>query len=247
MELNIHYIPQEADVWAVTRAVASILHSEDFAPVVPGRLTNFRVKLNENAASTVRNNGTGVLTLPTDGIAHKFLTFVYQDPIKISGKVIRFRKGKPAPEYIALTLRKTPYINPDIEEERLKKVSKLGRKFRIDCVQFGIFYTPTYPRAGQKQRSSRAFSVEWERNYSQESFGSLIFEYDHKLIRIIVRIVALLFLQVVRIMLTMIKLGNELTEREGHSIAINFASIQKVGIGYDGKPCKCILPVHVPI
>lgn len=237
MELNIYYIPHEADVWTITRAVASVLHSEDFAPVVPGRLTNFRVKLNENAASTVRNNGTGVLTLPTDDIARKFMSFVYQDPLKIDGKTIRFKKGKPAPEHVALTLRKTPYINPDIEEERLKKVSKLAKKFRIDAVQFGIFYQATYPNGGNKQRSSRAFSIEWERKYSQESFGTLTFEYDHKLIRILVRIFTPFF-EVYGVWLTLIQLGNELTEREGHSIAVNFASVQKVGIGYDGKPCK---------
>lgn len=34
-----------------------------------------------------------------------------------------------------------------------------------------------------------------------------------------------------------------MTEAEGRSVVINFSSIQKVGVGYDGKPCKHIFPM----
>ncbi len=43
MDLDIKSIPNEVNNWEVTRAIARILHSEEFAPIDPeGRLLNFR-------------------------------------------------------------------------------------------------------------------------------------------------------------------------------------------------------------
>ncbi|KAF8969863.1 RNA dependent RNA polymerase-domain-containing protein [Flammula alnicola] len=229
MDVAVKFIPTEADNWKVTRAIAAVLHSEDFAPVeVEGRLLNFRVKLNDNPAGGIRNDGTGILTLPTEEIGHKFLSYVSRDPIKIDKRKLKFYKQKRPPQPgLAETLKKTPYINPDIEEARELKLWKLDAKFRVDAVQFGIFYQPKYPSSAKDPLSPRAFSVEWERQYIKDSIAWLRFDYDHKLIRV--------------------KLGSELTEQGGYSIVINFASLQKVGVGYDGKPYICFDTLTPPI
>lgn len=188
MDLNIKHIPNEVNNWEVTRAIAAVLHSESFAPVnEDGRLLNFRVKLNDNLAGGVRNDGTGILTLPTEQIAHKFLSFVFNEPVKIKSRKLKFYKqNKPPSPGVVETLRKTPYINPDIEEERHNKLRALEPKFRVDTVQFGIFYQPRYPSTDKDRLSPRAFSIEWERDYIRESIAWLRFDYDHKLIRITV-------------------------------------------------------------
>jgi len=189
MDLFIKYVPHEVNEWAVTRAIAAVLHSEDFAPIVEGRLINFRVKLNPNPAGGVRNDGTGLLTLPTESVGAKFLAYIFKDPIKVDRKKLLFKKvNKPPPEFLALTLRKTPYVNPDIEEARYEKVSSLDTQLRVTAVQFGLFYQPKYPPTEKGPLSPRAFSVEWESKYDTDSRGrgQLSFDYDHKLIRITV-------------------------------------------------------------
>ncbi|KDR73538.1 hypothetical protein GALMADRAFT_251265 [Galerina marginata CBS 339.88] len=231
MDVQIKYIPYDASQWDVTRAIAVILHSDDFAPVVEGRLINFAVRLEYIDKSSIRNNGKGLLTLPTEPTGIKFLAYVSDpnsDGVRINGKKLKFiRQTRPPPQGLVLTLRKTPYLNPDFQEERQAKVRIFDETvLRVDTVQFGIFYQPSYPQGGKGQIPPRAFSVEWERDYIN-SYGCLKFEYDHKLIRL--------------------TLGNELTESDGCSIAINFASIQKIGVGYDGKPYICFDTLTPPV
>jgi RNA-dependent RNA polymerase len=81
-----------------------------------------------------------------------------------------------------MTLEKTLYVNPDIEEERAEKILGLQHPLRVDEIQFGVFYRPAYPT--YPKMVSRAFSIEWEHSYTQKSLGWLRFEYDHKLIRV---------------------------------------------------------------
>jgi len=183
MNIGIKYVPNEANDWAVTRAIARVIHSEDFAPVVEGRLINLCVKLNESTAGGVRNDGTGVLTLPQERLGLKFLKYIADEPIKIDGRKLKFYKTKPPRQYLVETLAKTPYVDPDIEEEHQKKTRALETKLRVDAVQFGIYYREQYPPEGKKTIYPRFFSIEWEHEYVQ-SHASLSFEYDRKLIRI---------------------------------------------------------------
>ncbi|KAF8912009.1 RdRP-domain-containing protein [Gymnopilus junonius] len=231
MNISIVRIPEDANEWTITRKLASVLHSEDFAPVVAGRVLNFSVKLEySDPENCIRHTGKGVLTLPTEAIGNKFLDYVHgPGKIKMGKRKLDFRRSnRPPPKGQTLTLKKTPYVNPDIEEERLLKVRQLDDSIlRIDSIQFGIFYQTNHTMQGGGRPSPRAFSVEWERNYVENDFGSLKFEYDHKLIRI--------------------TLGNELREAEGCSIAINFASIRKIGLGYDGKPYICFDTLTPPV
>ena len=189
MNLNIQYLPRDVNRWDVTRALAPILHSDEFAPRQrdPNKVdrpVNFKVELKESKAGGVGNDGTGVLTLPTESLGKKFLLWIKEKPLKIQGKKIKFWSGGHAFHGIAVTLDKTPYINPDIEEEHQNKLQDLQDRFRVDLVQFGVFYRPKYPSTPSEPLSSRAFSVEWEGKYTTQGIAWLSFEYDYKHIRI---------------------------------------------------------------
>ncbi|KAF8151715.1 RNA dependent RNA polymerase-domain-containing protein [Crassisporium funariophilum] len=219
MNLGIKYLPYEVNEWTVTRKIAEVLHSEDFAPKTE-RPINFRVELGSDQASGVRNDGTGTLTVPTEKIAHKFLDYVNNDPIKIEKKKIKFfKRGQPSP-WLAATLQKTPYVNPDKEEERQEKLAKLDSTLRVAIVQFGVFHRPKYPTRSEEALSPRDFSIEWERDYVKDSCAWITVDYDHKLIRM--------------------TLGDELTEKDGYDVCINFSSLKVIGAGYDfGEPYIC--------
>ena len=189
MNIGFKHAPNEYTQWDMTREFAKILHSESFAPRgIDERLINFQVKLNKNPAGGVRSDGTGTLTVPSEKIGNKLLEHLRHDPLKIDNwkrKLKFFREAAP-PKGLALTLEKTPYVNPDLEEEREKKLRALEARLRVDIVQFGTFYRPEYPSKDDERLEPRAFSIEWEGNYVKHSIGWLTFEYDHKLIRITV-------------------------------------------------------------
>ena len=187
MNIGFKYAPYEYTNWDLTRLFSKILHSKDFAPRTEDeRPMNFEVTVNPSRAGGVCSNGTGVLTVPVEKIGHKLLEYLHINPIKIDKRKLKFfREGSP-PKGKALTLERTPYVDPDIEEEREKKLRALEARLRVDIVQFGIFYRPRYPSKDDEPLHPRAFSVEWEGNYVKHSIGWLTFEYDHKLIRITV-------------------------------------------------------------
>lgn len=145
MELQINYIPRGVNSWTMTRAIADVLHSEDFPKSSEhdsDRLLNFRVELRPSPIGGVRNSGSGVLSLPYVGVARMFLNWTKESPIKIEGQKIRFRSSQSKPSSgLLATLRKTPYINPDIEEEREEKLAELQNPLRVDAVQFGTLAT----------------------------------------------------------------------------------------------------------
>jgi RNA-dependent RNA polymerase len=187
MNIGFKFAPNDRNEWNMTRIFAGILHSDNFAPRNEDeRLTNFQVKLNINTAGGVRSDGTGTLTVPTEKIGNKLLEYLRHNPLKIDKKKLKFfREGGPSKGF-ALRLEKTPYVNPDLEEEREEKLLALEGRLRVDFVQFGIFYRPKYPSKDDEPLRPRAFSIEWEGNYVKHSSGWLTFEYDHKLIRITV-------------------------------------------------------------
>jgi RNA-dependent RNA polymerase len=190
MDFKIRYLHDELSEWDVTRAIACIVHSDEFTPRrqdpnAVDRPINFRVKLNPSKAGGVRNDGSGTLTLPTSDIGNKFHRWIQDSPLKMKGKKLKFfRLGLPKERGLAVTLDKTPFVNPDLEEEHQKKLWDLQDSFRVDTVQFGFFYRPKYPSNNSEPLSPRAFSIEWEHNCATESIGWLSFEYEHKLIRL---------------------------------------------------------------
>jgi RNA-dependent RNA polymerase len=187
MNIGFKYAPNECSKWDLTRKISNILHSENFAPRTEGeRLINFRVKLNPNPAGGVRSDGTGTLIVSSEKLGNKLLEHLYNDPLKIDKKKVKFfREGVP-PKGLALELEKTPYVNPDVEEARERKLRALEARLRVDIVQFGTFYRPNFPSKDGEPLHPRAFSIEWEGNYVKNSIGWLTFEYDYKLIRITV-------------------------------------------------------------
>ena len=187
MNIGFKFAPTECSKWDLTRSFANILHSEDFAPRAEDeRLLNFQVQLNLNPAGGVRSDGTGTLTIPSEKLGNKFLDYVYNTPLKIDKRKLKFFRKEDPEKWLALTLEKTPYVSPDLEEERDRKLRALDSRLRVDIVQFGIFYRPNYPSKDGEPLQPRAFSIEWEGNYVKNSIGWLAFEYDHKLIRITV-------------------------------------------------------------
>ncbi|KAF9465122.1 RNA dependent RNA polymerase-domain-containing protein [Collybia nuda] len=225
MDIAIIYLPRGVNQWTVTRSIASVLHSNEFAPRRPeegvvDRPINFRFELNPTRA------GAGTLTLPTAEIGNKFLKWVENTPIRIEGKKVKFFFCGTPPTKISRTLDKTPYINPDLEEKHNKKLQALqdiGRLW-VDAVQFGIFYQPKYPSSIREPLRPRAFSIEWEGNYESQW---LTFDYDRQRIQI--------------------TLSNERTEKTEYRVLITFSSIQKIGVGYEGKPYICFDILSPPI
>jgi RNA-dependent RNA polymerase len=241
MNIDIRQVPPEANQWTVTRKIAEVLHSEDLMSMRASpdeRPTNFQVKLNDSSLGGVRNNTTGTLTLPSSKHAHQFMRHIRKNPIRIDGRILKFYLSKePPPRGLAMTLEKTPYINPDIEEERQQKMQLLQDQIRVDEVQFGVFYR-TYPKVPSptKRVPPRAFSIECKLNYERASQGWLRVEYDSKLIRIEVLLSNFDFDR--PFSHTCAKLGDRMTEQVGMSIAISFSSISELFVGYDGKPCQ---------
>ncbi|KAF8910584.1 RNA dependent RNA polymerase-domain-containing protein [Gymnopilus junonius] len=238
MNVSIYNVHHETDKWTVIRKIAGILHSDDFAPVIDGgRPVNFAVELFSSDPGSLRINGRGTLTLPDEAIGKKFLAYVNGlkgkeavEKLTIGNRKLRFGSSN-AQLRKDLTFRvsRTPYIDPDIEEEYLSKVAQLKDdvkfKLRVDTVQFGIFYRQKYP-------GPRAFSVEWHHKYGGDSneYADLKFKYDHKLIRV--------------------KLGSGLKDHElkGRFILISFSSIRKIALGYDyGKPYICFDTITPPV
>ena len=190
MDIGFKFAPNECSQWDLTRIFAQILHSKDFAPRSEGeRLINFKVKLKKHPAGGVRSDGTGTLTVPSEKIGNKLLEHLRHNPLKINKRKLRFfREGAP-PKGLALTLEKTRYVKPDFEEERERKLRASEARLRVDIVQFGTFYRPTYPDPSKHdEHLPLAFSIEWDSGdkYVKHSTGWLTFEYNLKLIRITV-------------------------------------------------------------
>ncbi|KAJ3544084.1 hypothetical protein NMY22_g2913 [Coprinellus aureogranulatus] len=180
MNIEIRYIPDDANEWTVTRAIATVVHGDDFAVSEEEKRVNFKVELNPNEAAGVGHNHTGILTVPSVTLGRKFLGHVRGNPIKVLGKKLHFRHGgKPPRRHVVATLDKTPFVDPDIEEKHVQTVWALDRSLRLEKVQFGAFFRKSYP-------GGRSFSVEWEKSYAPVGFASLKFEYDHKLLRLTV-------------------------------------------------------------
>lgn len=132
--------------------------------------------------------------------------------IVVGRKKLRFYPSASTPQRgLATTLDKTPYVDPDIEEQRQYKIRALSEYICIIKVQIGLFFR-------QALRPNRAFSVERELGLDN-SLGYLFWEYEHKLLRV--------------------RLGNNMTEEKGANIVIKFSNIRKWAVDYDfGNPCK---------
>jgi RNA-dependent RNA polymerase len=87
-----------------------------------------------------------------------------------------FHAGRP-PKKATETLLKVPFVDPDVEQDRERKIIELNDNIRIQMVQIGVLYKVAHS-------ASRAFSVEWEHDCIKKDVAWLWMHYDHKVIRI---------------------------------------------------------------
>ncbi len=97
---------------------------------------------------------------------------------------LRRSKEKP-PHWLVRTLNKTPYLEPEVQAEREEKLWRIGQiRILLDAIQFGVFFRrPEDPRT-----ANRSFSNEYEIRGSDTFAGELLYDYDHKLLRVEVRL-----------------------------------------------------------
>lgn len=194
MEIGIARIPHEASRWDIVRAIAGVIHSDEFRPQGT-RKENFDLELSKSNVNEIRNGGMGFLILPSELLGIKFLRYTEENDIRIADpatgrkKRLKFfrtdRTRQPSKATIE-KLAKTPFVDPDNEEAHQRKLAELAHQFRIDSVQFGVFYRDRYPTNNQERLEPRSFSVEFKQDLVDDNVGWLKFEYDHKLIQITV-------------------------------------------------------------
>ena len=81
-------------------------------------------------------------------------------------------------------MEKTLYLNPEIEEELEAKLEKLNVGIHVDKLQIGVYFR----RPGDDATKHRLFSVEHVIAPKTRSAGILQFEYERKLLRLVVSI-----------------------------------------------------------
>ncbi|KAF7775922.1 hypothetical protein Agabi119p4_4315 [Agaricus bisporus var. burnettii] len=230
MEIGIARIPHRAGRWDVVRAIAEVLHSGEFG----NRKENFDLDLSKSTVTEYRNGGTGFLTLPSHELGVKFLRYTdefnirIEDPDNHRKRKLKFYKSHSQLSKATIEkLAKMPFVDPDKEEKHQETLAKLTHRFRVDSVQFGVFYRERYPMVPTEPLQPRSFSIEYKRDLLGDNSGWLDFKYDHKLMQI--------------------EITNSVNGTIGYTIGTNFSAIQKIAIGYDGKPYICFDTLTPPI
>ncbi|KAK0200422.1 RdRP-domain-containing protein [Desarmillaria ectypa] len=213
MNVDLLYLPTTVSARDVTKELSKVLHSPEFHRIDNGRLFNFKVILNLNKKMGVRNDGTGMVLLPTKEIGNKFYSWAKATPIQIQGKKIRVGRRSDLLPGDAWALPRMPFIDPALDDEYEDKCQKLQGQIRVDAVQFGVLHYPSYPTSPNSRPALREYSIDWE----SECTAWLTFEYAYKAIYI--------------------TLGDETKEYTCQSINISFSNINRLAVGYDGKPC----------
>lgn len=144
-EFNIRNLDTKATKYTVIKHIAEVLHQcpGPFVTDEDQRPPNFDLKLGEGVFGSIRNDGTGTLTL-TKEAGKKFYRLYRQREIviKISGRELKFYPSDKVPRRdLTLTLQKAPFIDPDIEEDRQQKLDFLQESFVVAKVQIG--YSPS--------------------------------------------------------------------------------------------------------
>ncbi|EAU82883.2 hypothetical protein CC1G_05505 [Coprinopsis cinerea okayama7 len=154
MSLKLTNLPKSATEREVKKAIALVVHDEDFIASLPshirknGPLINFAVSLNPPDSGSFNNNGTGQAVFPHNDIASSLLRRSRRE----KGLKMKLDEGEPwektwkfyiegfdskVNHYQAESLAKTPYIDPDVEAERSDLVRRLSTRLRVSEVQIG--------------------------------------------------------------------------------------------------------------
>ncbi|KZT27322.1 RdRP-domain-containing protein [Neolentinus lepideus HHB14362 ss-1] len=224
MEIELKGVDHLANKYEVKRAIAQVLHDDPFRRRDDPRPWNFDVVLHLGLTEA-RNDGTGKLSLPDRHLGRKFLQWIQEgNKISVQGRPIRFYCNKERPRRGELQmLKKAPYMDPGMDEQRDRILQELDCTLRINKVNFGIYY---YDRS--RPGAPKAYSKEWEGEYKTRSYAIMRVEYDHKVMRVM--------------------LGDPMTEETCYRVVIKFSSIRKIGWGYDaGDPFVCFDLMIPPI
>lgn len=193
MNIDIR-LPSNADKWTVIRAIASVLHDDDFQPRASEERMNFNLELKPSTVAETRNSGA-ILTIPDAKIGGRFIRWVKEHPIKIGKDKLRFfRSNEHVNPGAIANLSKTFFTDPDVEEKHEEILRELEDRFRVEAVQIGVFHRPNYPTSSTGALGPRDFSIEWEKICTGAGPSAwLTFKYDHKYFRITVELLSLLF------------------------------------------------------
>ncbi len=130
------------------------------------------------------NDGTATLIIPNRKLADDFLRWAFRkgNHVKVSGKKVWLRASDKRPSRAMVeSLKKTPYMDPTAEEERVALVGRIGKiGIILDAIQFGVYYR----RPDDPPEANRRFSNEYEIRRTDTFAGKLCFDYNHKLLRI---------------------------------------------------------------
>ena len=118
MDIRMREVARLATSFDVTRAIAEILHAPAFVETyLPHQIrpVNFQVILEpDHVPNSIRNGGTGTLTLPTEQLGKKFLGYLQsrQIKVKVLNRQIRFCKSTTRPHRrIVHTLEKVKQLS----------------------------------------------------------------------------------------------------------------------------------------
>jgi RNA-dependent RNA polymerase len=184
MEFTIESVSKNASNYDVKRAFAEVLHSEDFYNPASqkGRPMNMDVWLKESSVLGFRHAGEGKLTLPTRQDGERFLRWLRSgNQVVVDGRKLFIRKAftKAMPR-LTETLKKVPFIDPVIEQEREQKIAQLSKSIQVSNTQFGVYYT-------LPNQTARAYSIEWDHDCRNNDVAFLSVRFEHKSVRIDVR------------------------------------------------------------
>lgn len=224
MQMHIYGIDYNATKHEVKKAIADALHDEYFFDAMDPstRQINFKVTLEMDDARGLRNTGQGTLMLPSlrsYNLYNRFKRWLAIDSneIIVHDRPLRFRRSEAdARRTDADYLSKSRYVAPEHEGAREEKVDAVREHIRADRVQFGVLFYPsgTGPR-------DLAFSSEWEYRRKHLVQPWIVVDYDNKKVRI--------------------ELGDLSAGNLEAYIVINFAEIEKIGVGHDfGNVFACL-------
>ncbi|KAI9452160.1 RdRP-domain-containing protein [Russula earlei] len=219
MELQLTGIDYDANIYDIYKGVELVLHGPQFHDPTDRNYKNrkpyFEIVPGETRSPGCpagrTHNGTALLLVPAQ-LGQRLLSW-YRDSrqtnnITVNGGALRLfdtsRKVSPDVEY---RLEKAFYHR---EEQLRKKFADEARqvRLRVAKVQFGVWYAqPDSPK------DLSAFSVEYEREYLNQSAAYISLVYEDNLI--------------------CINIGQWETEEVNYRILVKLSSIRKYGIGYD--------------
>ncbi|KAG2003550.1 calcium:hydrogen antiporter [Coprinopsis cinerea AmutBmut pab1-1] len=223
MSLKLTNLPKSATEREVKKAIALVVHDEDFIASLPshirknGPLINFAVSLNPPDSGSFNNNGTGQAVFPHNDIASSLLRRSRRE----KGLKMKLDEGEPwektwkfyiegfdskVNHYQAESLAKTPYIDPDVEAERSDLVRRLSTRLRVSEVQIGGYTMDPKTRI-------RTFITSWKKHYDRYA-AWLKFDHDSKAIHLQLEYAD----------------GNTMMQK---ILVLKYANTRKIGFGFD--------------